>query len=279
MADYVVFNNKMFRKEKVCISPDNRSFRYGDGFFETMKMINGKIILSDYHFERLFASLKLLQFETPNHFTIELFQSQIIELAKKNNHLKLARIRLTVFRGDGSLYDVINTPNYLIQTWQLNNAVNHLNNNGLVVDIYPDAFKSCDKFSNVKSNNYLPYVMAALWVKENNLNDALVLNTHNRIAEATIANVFIIQDGIIKTPALTEGCINGIIRKYLLECFDHDKINYEQTNINNSDITKASEVFLTNAINGIRWVKQIKNTNYKNELTQKIYNKFIQKFM
>ncbi len=83
MADYVIFNSKIFRKEKVCISPDNRSFRYGDGFFETMKMINGKIILSDYHFERLFASLKLLQFETPNHFTIELFQSQIIELAKK----------------------------------------------------------------------------------------------------------------------------------------------------------------------------------------------------
>ena len=189
---FLNYNGKIYRSDKLLISPDNRSFRYGDGFFETMKIVNGKIALSNYHFERLFASLELLQFDKPGYLTAEYLLNQVTELAAKNYHNKSGRIRLTIFRGNGGLYDAENHfPNWLIQTWQLNPQVNVFNENGLVIDIFKDAKKTGDNYSHVKSNNYLCYVMAALWAKKHHLNDALVLNSYNRIADATIANVLL----------------------------------------------------------------------------------------
>ena len=91
------------------------------------------------------------------------------------------------------------------------------NENGLIIDIFPDARKSVDIFSNLKSANYLPYVMAAIWAKENKLNDALILNQHDRICDSTIANVFWVKDNKIFTPPLNEGCVAGVMRRKILE--------------------------------------------------------------
>lgn len=258
------------------ISPNNRSFRYGDGCFETIKMVRGEMILADYHFERLFASLESLQFEKPNFFAPQYLKEQVVELAKKNYHEKLARIRLMVFRGNGGLYDTENHfPNYLIQTWALNPANNELNENGLVIDIYKEARKICDGFSHIKSNNYLSYAMAALWAKKNKLNDALLLNPCNRIADATIANVFIIKDGVIKTPAISEGCIGGVMRRYLSQCVRNENINFQETSVTVEDLQQAQEVFLTNAAYGMRWVKQCGAISFANTTSEILYKKFI----
>jgi branched-chain amino acid aminotransferase len=273
---FLNYNGKSYNSDKLLISPNNRSFRYGDGFFETMKMINGKIILRDMHFERLFSSLEILQFDRPAAFTADILEPQIMELARKNNHKALARIRLVLFRGDGGLYDGDNKLNYVIQTWQMNEAINTLNDNGLVTDIFPDARKACDKFSPIKNNNYLPYAMAALWAKQNKLNDAFVLNAYNRIADASIANIFIIKDGVIKTPALTEGCISGVTRRYLLLCCMQEGLPVEESTITTDDVAQAAEIFLTNAAYGIRWVKSCGNNNYSLQAAAYLHKKFIE---
>lgn len=273
---FLQYNGKICNANKLLISPNNRSFRYGDGFFETMKMINGKIILQDHHFERLFASLELLQFDKPNFFTPDYLQKNIETLAQKNYHNKLARVRLMIFRGDGGLYDPENHfPNHLIQTWAMNATNNNFNENGLQVDIFPDARKACDNYSHVKSNNYLPYIMAALWAKKNHLNDAIVLNSYNRIADATIANIFMVKDGIVKTPALTEGCVAGITRKYLLSCLRKENIPAYETAIEAEELLQASEIFLTNAGYGIRWIRTCGKSNYTNELSSLLHKKFL----
>ncbi|QEC66579.1 hypothetical protein FRZ67_04435 [Panacibacter ginsenosidivorans] len=273
---YLHHNGKIYKADKLLISPNNRSFRYGDGFFETMKMINGKIILADYHFERLFTSLELLQFEKPNYFSPNYLKTQIEELAKKNYHSKLARVRLMIFRGDGGLYDPENHfPNHLIQTWELNPSNNILNENGLVVNIFKDARKACDNYSHVKSNNYLSYAMAALWAKKKQLNDALLLNSYDRITDATIANIFIIKDGIVKTPALSEGCISGVMRRHLLKCLHEENIPVEEAKIEPEELLQASEVFLSNGVYGIRWIKSCGNSNYTNTLAALFHKKFV----
>src|SRR5436853_281074 len=136
-APYFCYNGKVLKTGNLVISPDNRSFRYGDGFFETMKMVNSNIALSDYHFERLFSSLQILQFEKPSYFTVNYLKEQIKNLAEKNKHQQLARARLTIFRGDGGLYDCENHfPNFIIQTWELDPQSLQLNENGLITDIY-----------------------------------------------------------------------------------------------------------------------------------------------
>lgn len=264
-------------ESKLLLSPNNRSFRYGDGCFETMKMIDGTICLANYHFERLFASLDTLQFEKPNFLTADYLKQQIVELAQKNYHNKLARIRLTFFRGDGGLYDPENHfPNYLIQTWELNPQSNKLNENGLVIDVFKDAQKGCDAYAHLKSNNYLGYAMAALWAKKKHLNDALLLNPHGHVADSTIANVWIVKEGTLITPPLTDGAVNGVMRRHLLASAKKDAIPVLEKAINSTDLTEANEIFLTNAIHGIRWVKQCGQTNYTSQLAVLLHKQFVQ---
>jgi branched-subunit amino acid aminotransferase/4-amino-4-deoxychorismate lyase len=270
-------NGVIMSAEKPVITADNRSFRYGDGCFETMKVVKGKIIHANEHFERFFSSLELLQFDKPNYLTAAYLTDHINKLLQQNDHAKLARIRLTLFRGNGGLYDAENHfPNYIIQTWDLNPSNNKLNENGLVIDIYKDARKVCDNFSHVKSNNFLSYAMAALWAKKNHLNDALLLNPYDTIADATIANVFIVHNGIVKTPAVTEGCVNGIMKNYLLQCLCKENMPVEETSLTIEDVLQAQEVFLTNSIYGIKWVKQCDSSNYVLQTAALLHKKFIE---
>ena len=87
-AVYLNQNGRPIKEANAIISPNNRSFRYGDGCFETMKLMDNTILLANYHFERLFASLQLLQFDVPNYLTADYLQHQIVEVAKKNYHNK-----------------------------------------------------------------------------------------------------------------------------------------------------------------------------------------------
>jgi branched-chain amino acid aminotransferase len=265
------------RQDKANLSVNNRSFRYGDGCFETIRVVNGQIKLASLHFERLFTSIDALKFNKPSYMNAEWLEKNILEVVHKNGHQKLARVRVMIFRGDGGLYDPENHfPHHLIQSFKLGEATQELNQNGLTLGIYKAAKKSSDHFSMIKSNNYLPYVMAALWAKENNVNDAILLNNSDNIADTTIANLFIIKDGIIKTPAITEGPVAGVMRRYLIKTLREHNYEVEETTVSVADVLEASEVFLTSAIHGIKWVKQIDNSHYNNSLIPVLYKEFIQ---
>ena len=273
--NFVSVNGGIVVRENAQLSPGDHSYRYGDGLFETMKLIKGNILFEDYHFERLFLGLKTLQFKIPPLFTKQKISEQVKKLCSKNNCEESARVRLSVSRGNGGLYDCDNQFSYLIESWPLEQR--GFNENGLILDIFPDARKSIDIFSNLKSANYLPYVMAAIWAKENKLNDALILNQHERICDSTIANVFWVKDDKIFTPSLNEGCVAGVLRRRILDC----RLQIADFSVNEAVLTKnillnADEVFLTNVITGIRWVKQCGDKIYENKMANKIFAKLIQ---
>ncbi|HQV60625.1 MAG TPA: aminotransferase class IV [Chitinophagaceae bacterium] len=272
---FICLNGKILRAEDPVLLASNRGYRYGDALFETMKVASKNILLEAYHFERLFAGLRLLQFEVPKLLTREKLCKEVLLLAEKNHCGNLARIRLSVFRGNGGVYDEERTPQYLIECWPLNESLNRLNENGLIIDVFPAARKSCDSFSHLKSANYLPYTMAAIYAKANKLNDCLVLNTDGNIADATIANVFLIKEGVVITPGPDQGCVNGVMRRHLLEKMKDAGYSIQENPVSVSTLEEADEVFLTNAISGIRWVKQFRDNVYSNNLTVEIYNRFI----
>jgi len=267
---FININGKIANADTPALAADNSSYRYGDGLFETAKVSQGDLMLASLHFERLFSGLGLLKYELPAFFSAEKLQEEVLQLCKKNNCSKLARVRLSVYRGHGGLYVGDTKTGYIIGCWPLDENINQLNENGLVVDVYPDARKSCDAFASLKSASHLPYVMAALYAKENKLNDCLVLNEYGRIADSTIANVFIVKDGVIITPALSEGCIAGVMRKYLLEQLGKAGYKIKETQLTIQDIKEADEFFLTNAIRGIRWVGCFGQISYTNNITAEI---------
>lgn len=270
LMNSICLNGKLLPADKPALMIDNKSYRYGDGLFETMKVTGKNISLETYHFERFFSGLEQMGFEIPALLTIEKLKLQILLLCEKNNCDALTRVRLSVFRGNGGLYEGNNVLQYSIECWPVNESVNQLNGNGFVIDVYPDARKTCDKFSNIKSANYLPYVMAARYAKENQLNDCLVLNTHERIADGTIANIFLIKDEKMITPALSEGCVKGVMRRWLIE-----RYKVEEAVLTIDDVLSADELFLTNAMYGIRWVKQFRNKTYSNLKTSEIHTELV----
>jgi len=119
------------------------------------------------------------------------------------------------------------------------------------------------------------YAMTATWAKSQKLNDALITNAAGRIVEATIGNVFLVKKGIITTPPLSEGCVAGVIREYLLRMLRAAGTPVQEAPVTREDIIAADEVFLTNSVYGLRWVKHIGETRYGGQLAMELHEKHI----
>jgi branched-chain amino acid aminotransferase len=275
MRHYLFYNGSFLKDDSPLVTANNRGFRYGDGLFETMRIVDGKLPLVGYHLDRLFKGLDLLQFELPSYFKEDYLLAQIEELSRRNRHGH-ARVRLVVFRGNGGLYDPENHfPNCIIQSWPLPDGNFGYNEKGLITGLCPDVKKSCDILANLKSNNYLPYILAALYARKNHWDDALVLNTGGNICDSTIANVFMVKKDIIFTPSLQEGCVAGVMRRFLLERLPVWGFRVTEWPLRPEDIEAADELFLTNAL-GIRWVAHYGAKQYGNTFSAAI-NHHLQK--
>jgi branched-chain amino acid aminotransferase len=263
--NYICANGIILPASDPVLHYDNPGFKYGDGLFETIKVIKGQIPLAEYHFKRLFHGMAVLHLSNEalrqNSLT-----SFIFDLCSANKCLDLSRVRLQVYRNNQG------AANFLIEAIALEPGTNRWHLNGFTIDIFPAARKSIDIYSNLKSSNFLPYVMAGLYARENMLDDAIVLNANGRIADSTKANIFLLRDEFYYTPAIEEGCVQGVMRSYLL---DHLKGKVIQTAITLDDLLSAEEVFLTNAVFGIRAVKKFRSQIYSNTSSHKLYSQFI----
>lgn len=272
MTAWLNYNGKLIKADEPVITAASRGFRYGDGLFETMRLTDGQLALADYHFDRLFEGMRLLDFAIPSRFTASFFLEQIFALCKKNGHEHTARVRLMVFRDSSELFDAASTtPQYIIETFALQDT-GGFNENGLVLGLYEEARKAPGKFSSIKSNNYLLYAMAARYAKKQGWNDSLVLNTKGAICDSAIANVFIIKNGIISTPSLKEGCVAGVMRRHLLATLPGLDYTVQEQTVTLQMLQEADEVFLTNAVKGIRWVGCFNDIVYANKETTRICN-------
>jgi branched-chain amino acid aminotransferase len=274
---YINYNGKIILANENIITAENRGLRYGDGIFETMKLKNGNLILSNEHFARLWKGMQLLKFDIPKLFSPEKLEVQIFELAEKNK-LIAARVRLTIIRSEGGIYDAKNhIPNYIIEAIALPEDNGPLNSNGLQLCFYEAAKKSIDTFSNCKTNNYLPYFMGALFAKENHCNDAIILNSEGNVCDSTIANVFYIKDNVLYTPALTQGCVAGVMRNFLIDKIRAVGFTVYESTITKNDLLAADEVFLSNSIYNIRWVAGLENKSYSNKMVWNIVEELFRK--
>lgn len=262
----VCFNGTLCPADALLITAHNRSFKWGDGLFETIKVCEGRLLLEALHFERLFVSLRLLQIDSSGEFTQANLARQILSLCKENNCLPSARVRLAVYRTED------NTTGHLIEAIPLDEKVNRWQDEGLSVCLYPFARKSMDAFANLKSAAYLPYVLAGRYAMEKNMDDALVLNGHNFLCDSSKANLFLIKGETVYTPALHQGCVSGVMRRVVME--EVKKLGYRlhHDEVSEADLLAADEVFLTNAVQIIRWVKTYKTGSYTCGKTAQIFD-------
>ncbi len=277
MANWINFNGKLVEDNVPVLGIQSRAFRYGDGLFETLKYSRGSLLHAERHMARLFAGMQAMRFEIPPLFTPAFLEAEADRLIRRNKPGNGARVRITVFRGMGGLFDPEDLkPRFAIEVQPLAVQYFQLNENGLVCGIYPEARKAIDRFSNLKTAQYLPYTQAALYAGEQKWNDALVLNAAGRICDSTMANLFLIKAGRLLTPALAEGPVAGVMRAVLQEAVAGTGLAIEETTIEEGDLQEADGLFLTNAVRGIRWVKQCGNTEYHFATCAAIYQQLAQ---
>ena len=150
-----------------------------------------------------------------------------------------------------------------------------LNPNGLEIGIFPDARKSTDRFSLIKSSSFQAYALAALYAREQKWNDALLLNTNGNLADSTIANLFLLIKGTLVTPSLDQGCIDGVMRRHIIRVINDSGVGVEERPVHPDELLQAEEIFLSNAIRGIRWVGRIGDTRYTCQQTVDIFSKAV----
>lgn len=272
--NYININGKLISAAEAGIPHDSRAFRYGYGIFETMLVKDAAIQLESYHWERLFAGAAALHFDLPKLLTPQLLQTEVLHTVQKNKLEKLSRVRLQLYAGTGGLYDGKDQkPNYLIECFPLDEHIIELNEIGLGVGIATGLQKSINSLANLKSCNALIYALAARQAKENKWNDALILNTQGNIIESTIANIFWIKDQQTFTPPLSEGCVAGVMRRRLLELLPQVGYTVTEQPLTKELLMQADELFLTNAIRRLKWVKQLENKSFTNAAIRSIFKK------
>ncbi len=251
--NYLVLNNNLLSENDLRISADNRAFCYGDGLFETMIFRNNKLLYLDDHFARLTEGLQKLDIRLPNTLAKTTILEQVSNLAIQNGLNQSARVKLHVWRKSGGLVTPMSSEaDYLLTASALTKPV----------DVKKITFTSEDSklhastLSRYKTLNFLPYILSGIEKKRRNADELILTDYRGYIAEATSSNLFWSIAGVLFTPALETGCIDGIMRKQIIRLCKSMKINVIEGLFTIEELKKAECVF-TSTISGLSLLETI----------------------
>ena len=267
---FISFNNQIVSKETPLFTIANRSFCYGDGFFDSMRITGSEMPFIKNHFDRIKETASVLEINLPPDLSIESLQETVKLLAEKNGVEKEGKARINFYRNEGGLYaPESNTCSVIVDVMPYASAIGYeLNSKGLKVDLYQKIKKPCNVLSSIKSCNSLLYVLAGKYKRDNDLEESVILNDKHNVCEFTSSNLFIVINGVLYTPALAEGCINGVMRKVILDLAAKARIYVYETELKPNDLIRADEIFLTNAVQGIQWIGAYKSKRYFNKVSK-----------
>ena len=185
-------------------------------------------------------------------------------------------MRLEVFREEGGYYiPETNKTSYIIETEKMKEQKYSLNPTGLKIDLFTEISKPVNKLAPLKSCNSLVYILAGLYKKQKQFDDCIIFNAEGNVAEAISSNVFIVAKNELFTPSLDQGCVAGVMREVIINFMRSMKKKVTECKITTNHLLAADEIFLTNVIEGIRWVGAIKNKRYFNNYSRKLFDELI----
>lgn len=251
---------------------DNRAFLFGDAVFETLKVVDSKVLFLEDHYFRLMSSMRILRMEIPMNFTMEFLEAEIISLLSKTEKSLAYRIRITVYRNSGGFYlPKTNDVSYLINYMPLDKAIYEFSDVPYEVDIYKDFYITKQLLSSVKSTNRAINITGSIYADENGLQNCLLLNDSKNVIEALNGNLFLLNGNKLITPPVSEGCIGGIMRKQILAIARKiDDLEVSEEPISPFDLQKADELFITNMILGIQPITKYRKKEFHNKLASEL---------
>lgn len=273
MSHFVNNNGSLISTDGYVISAGNRAYLYGDGLFESIRVLNGQAINVDNHVRRLLDGAKILRMNCPENFTPAFFEREIHTLLVKNGISGSARVRLSLDRKPGGTYlPVTNDVEYFIEVAAMNPDKFQLNEEGLKVDLFNDIKKQINVLSPYKVKNCMIYIMGKLKAMDSGVDDLLIQNDKMGIIESTSSNLFIVSNGVLYTPGVDLGCLGGTMRMQIINLALKHNIKVYECNISPQNLLAADEVFLTNAIKGVVWIGSYRTKEYGNTMSQQFIN-------
>jgi branched-subunit amino acid aminotransferase/4-amino-4-deoxychorismate lyase len=268
---YINNNGTILTNDAPTISAGNRGHVYGDGVFESIRIMNGVPLNLDNHIHRLLEGSKAIKMRPASFFNMAFFEERITELCRMSEITEGGRCRISLDRVTGGAYRPdSNECSFFIEVYPYDTNNFELNSKGLEVDLYADIKKQKNFLSNFKTKNGLMYVMAAINAKERNLDDVLIANDRGGILESSSCNLFVVSNGVLYTPGLEEGCLAGTMRMQIINLALTNGIKVYECNILPQNLLAADEIFLTNAIRGVNWVSGYRTKRYFNNMSRKL---------
>lgn len=260
-----------------------RSQIYADGIFETIGIYNRKILWFSKHYQRFMRGVRTLKYELPEGFSETYLKSQVQDLIQLNQ-IQNGKVRILCTRKEGGLYyPTVNQVNLLIQTFPLD-EIYTWKNEGIKVGIYNQILLYPSVLKQFKNCNALPYVLAAHDAYSKQLNDNILLSYQNQIAELSNSNIFFVKKHQLYTPDLNTGCLQGIMRENIIEIAEKLYIPFKKESISPEELYEVTEIFATNAIQGIvpiRYIQGISKTfsTSHNEITRLLYEELLKSIL
>lgn len=271
----VNYNGQIVDDKELYLNVNNRGLLFGDALFETLRVVNGKLIFWEDHYLSLMSAMRILRMEIPMSFTMEFLEGQILMLLPEEQKTRSAKIRITVFRKNGGLYTPeSNDISYIISADPLTNPYYILKEESYEVELFKDFTLSKNMLSNLKTNNRILNVVGSIYAKENGYHNCLMLNDTKSVAEALDGNIFLVKGNVLRTPPLGDGCIKGIIRKKILDILNKvDTYECLEESISPFELQQADELFITNSRNGIQPISKYRKKTFGNTVARDILGK------
>lgn len=260
---FVYVNGKIVSSQDAVVSVFDHGLLYGDGIYETMLAYNRVIFKLDEHLNRLYRSASLIGLKIPldiNRLKTALYETLVA------NDLMNAYVRLTVSRGSGPIGlnpELCPEPTIIIMVQESKEYPGTLYEKGVNL-IISETRRNLKEAINplIKSLNFLNNILAKIEAIKKNAYEAIMLNAHGQLTEATISNVFFIKDNILCTPSIECGILDGITRGTVIDLARRENIKVNEGKFTKEDIYSANEVFITNTSLEVMPVSKVDDTRY-----------------
>lgn len=254
----------------------DRGLLYGDGFFESILILNGKIPFIQLHFDRIQRTAKKLRMKLSEDLrSISTFRNLLFTQIDQK---ETCRLRMNIVRNQGGLYLPQN--NEVWFNFQRQEVTNPLNNQHKVKKstfIAESITLFSGGLSNYKTLAKSEQVILSMEMNDRGLNDLIVLNERGHIVELISSNIFFIdREGTHHTPALDSGCLDGVMRKYIIMKLTDLGISVSERSIEISEVPEFIAVYATNAIQGIIPVEKINESTFDTQKPLELADSIIQ---
>jgi len=228
------------------ISVFDHGLLYGDGIFEGIRVYDGCVFRLRKHLERLYSCARYIFLEIP--MSIDQMEKATVDTVVANN-IQSGYIRLVVTRGEGELGLLpfsCKKPGVFIIASQIKLYPPEVYQNGMRLGTLSTRRMGVDMLNpRVKSLNYLNNILAKVEAKKAGFDEALLLDSRGFVCEASADNVFIVKDGILRTPPAAVGALKGITRDFVIELAGEIGVEVREEMFTRFELMEAEEAFLT----------------------------------